>query len=284
MFTDSNNQVIDDDDEYGPDCEDTASENSNEEGSITGVEDDNEDNDRHLVNDTKESNQDQHSNKEDDGELQNLSDVQNLRDPEEDYVAVPSEVKPKRSPEEGSHKDAPISEKYDNKYIIDQIGDQTREQATANADIPKPDTNEFTGVRRKDDVGSITGVGTVEEDDPTATYEVEAELEKKMDKDFGPRGQTGLRARRDKSKPKEGTELKKRAVQKPRNIISPREYGELHACMHMQEQHAILHSSLLNQYGVKKGIELYKEEGDEAVLKELRQIHSKKSIILIQPK
>ena len=75
------------------------------------MEDDNEDNDRHLVNDIKKSNQDQHSNEEDDGELQNLSDVKNLREPEEDYVAVPSEVKPEQAPEEGSHKDAPISKK-----------------------------------------------------------------------------------------------------------------------------------------------------------------------------
>ena len=34
----------------------------------------------------------------------------------------------------------------------------------------------------------------------------------------------------------------------------------------------------------KKGLELYKEEGAEAVLKELRQIHSKKDIIPLQPK
>ena len=187
--------------------------------------------------------------------------MQKFRETEEDYIAVPSEVKTKRSPEEGSHKDAPISEKYDNNYIIDQIGDQTREQATANADIPEPDTSEFTGVRRKDDVGSITGVGTVEEDDPTATYEAEAELEKKMDKDYGPRGRTDLRARREKSKPKEGNELKTQAVQIPRKIRSPREYGELHACMNMQEQHAILHSILLNQYGVKKGSKCIRRKG-----------------------
>ena len=88
MFTDRNNQVIDDDNGYDPDYKDNASETSNEEGSITGVEDGNEDNDRHLVNDIKESNQDQHSNEEDNGELKNLSDVQNLREPVEDYVAV----------------------------------------------------------------------------------------------------------------------------------------------------------------------------------------------------
>ena len=86
---------------------------------------------------------------------------------------------------------------------------------------------------RKYDAGSITGVETVEEDDPTAISEVAAELDKKMDKDYGPRGQTGLRARHEKSKPKEGNELKMRAVQIPRNIRSPREYGDLHACMHM---------------------------------------------------
>ena len=88
VFTDRNNQVMDDDNEYDPYCEDTASETSNEDGSIKGVEDDNEDNDRHLVNDIEKSNQDQHSNEEDNGELKNLSDVQNLREPVEDYVAV----------------------------------------------------------------------------------------------------------------------------------------------------------------------------------------------------
>ena len=51
VFTDRNNQVIDDDDKYDPDYEGTSSETSNEEGSITGVEDDNEDNNRYLVND-----------------------------------------------------------------------------------------------------------------------------------------------------------------------------------------------------------------------------------------
>ena len=51
---------------------------------------------------------------------------------------------PERVPDEGSHKDAPISEKDDNNDIVDQIGDQTREQATANADIPKPDSAEHT--------------------------------------------------------------------------------------------------------------------------------------------
>ena len=50
VFTDRNNQVIDEDNEYDPDYEDTASKTSNEEGSITGVEDDNEYNDRHLFN------------------------------------------------------------------------------------------------------------------------------------------------------------------------------------------------------------------------------------------
>ena len=109
---------------------------------------------------------------------------------------------------------------------------------------------------RKYDAGSITGVETVEEDDPTAISEVAAELDKKMDKDYGPRGRTGLRARHEKSKPKEGTKLKTRAVQIPRKIISPKEYGEPHAYMHMQEQHAIIHSILLNQFGVKKGLEL----------------------------
>ena len=86
---------------------------------------------------------------------------------------------------------------------------------------------------RKYDAGSITGVETVEEDDPTAISEVAAELDKKMDKDYGPRGRTGLRARRDNRKPKEGNKLKMRAVQIPKNIRSPREYGDLHACMHM---------------------------------------------------
>ena len=219
MFTDRNNQVINDDDEYDPDCEDNASETSNEEGSITGVDDEKEDNYRNLVNDIEESNQDQHSNEEDDGDLQKLSYVQNLREPKEDCVAVPYEVNPKRAPEEGNHEDAPLSEREDNNHIIDQIGDQAREQATSNKNIPKLDTAEHTGVRYKDDAGSITGVETIEEDDLTATSEAAAELEKKMNKDYSPRGRTGLRERREKSKPKEGTELKTRAVHIPRKII-----------------------------------------------------------------
>ena len=137
-------------------------------------------------------------------------------------ITVPSEVKPERVPDEGSHEDEPISEKDDNNIIIDQIGDQTREQATANDDIPEPDSAEHTEVRRKDDAGSITGVETVEEDNPTATSESVAEIEKKMDRDYGPRGRTDLRARREKSKPKEGNELKTQAVQIPRKIRLPR--------------------------------------------------------------
>ena len=74
-------------------------------------------------------------------------------------------------------------------------------------------------MRYKDDAGSITGVETIEEDDLTATSEAAAELEKKMNKDYSPRGRTGLRERREKSKPKEGTELKTRAVHIPRKII-----------------------------------------------------------------
>ena len=43
----------------------------------------------------------------------------------------------------------------------------------------------------------------------------------------------------------------------------PREYGELHAMLNVQEQFCQVHHTLLTKYGVNKGIILYKEEGVE---------------------
>ena len=63
----------------------------------------------------------------------------------------------------------------------------------------------------------------------------------------------------------------------------PREYGKLHAVLHVEEQLWQMHHTLLAQYWVNKGLRLYKEECAESVLKGLRQLHQKLAIYPNEP-
>ena len=55
---------------------------------------------------------------------------------------------------------------------------------------------------------------------------------------------------------------------RPRKLPNlPRQYGEVHAMMYVQEQCCKVNHTLLSKYGATKGLRLYTDEGDEAVLK-----------------
>ena len=70
----------------------------------------------------------------------------------------------------------------------------------------------------------------------------------------------------------------------PRKLpMLPREYGKLHAVLHVEEQLWQMHHTLLAQYWVNKGLRLYKEECAESVLKGLRQLHQKLAIYPNEP-
>ena len=125
-------------------------------------------------------------------------------------------------------------------------------------------------------INETTGVETIDD-----TYD---NLQSDMDQQYGKRSyQYILRPRKKPKHYRITKNRRKRESKYPdvatnKRLTKSREYGHLHAFLHMQESRMDMYDTVVLQYRVKKGLELYKEDGFNSLVKEMNQLHTMKNV------
>jgi hypothetical protein len=250
----------DDDDDSAYDLGSDTDEDSSQATApppATGVNDDNQDEDDEEYVPPNDEDDDGAPSEDDDND-----DASSKHDAEDDDVAnndgVPDGV-PSADADDGVPYDGvPDSVPSDDHARDESENTNGDEYPAPMVGVPPPAEGVLpTGVGTPPAEGVLpSGVGTT----PAA----------KMAERYGPRGRRGLR---DRKLPRTGTQIKEPQSSAHHALTSMLEH-ELQSMTGFSE----LEHVALTQYNIKRGLKLYGQAASDAVLKEMRQLHDRKTI------